>query len=82
MERGVSNHTDSKIFLYQKYLIQLHFTPVFWPQNNLCVKSHHENTNSKGVFIHSKPVLNIIFKDFLFTEINMTPIWYKEFNKY
>ena len=44
------------------------------------VNSQHLNTNLEGDFVIKKPVLNIRFKDFGYTKLNLTQIWYEEFN--
>jgi hypothetical protein len=38
------------------------------------VNSQHKNTNSKGDFVR-------LFKDFWYTKINPTQIWYDKFNQ-
>ena len=45
------------------------------------MNSQHWNTNSKSDLVKSeKLVLNDHFKDFWYTKINPTQIWYGEFN--
>ena len=41
------------------------------------MNSQQENTNLKGDFVLS--VLNTCFKDFWYTKIDLTQIWYDEF---
>ena len=43
------------------------------------MNSQHENTKSKRDFT-LKPVLNVNFKDFWYTKIDLTQIWYDKFN--
>ena len=43
------------------------------------VNSQHEETSSKDC-LNKKTGLNILFKNFRYTKINMNPIWHGEFN--
>ena len=44
------------------------------------MNSQHKNKNSKGDFV-LKPFLNVRFIDFWYAKINLTQIWYDEFNQ-
>ena len=47
-----------------------HFTPAF----------DSSRTQIKKLICTRKPVLNVRFKDFWFTKLNLTQIWYEELN--
>jgi hypothetical protein len=62
--------------VYQKALIRTFLTRL---HNNLCEFTALE-FKFNILFCTQKPVLNIRFKDFWYTKINLTQIWYDEFN--
>jgi hypothetical protein len=65
-------------FVYQKALIRT-FKPAFLLQSNVCEFTAREH-KVKRLFCTQNPVLNVCFKDFWYTKINLTKIWYDEFN--
>ena len=69
------------IFAYDiRKLYYEHFTPAFWVQNNLFEFTNREH-KFKRWFYTQKSVWNVRFKDFLNTKINLSQIWYDEFNQ-
>ena len=50
--------------------------------NNLCKFKKLEQNFKKWFCTYSKLVLNVRFKDFWYAKINLTQIWYDEFNEY
>ena len=56
-----------------------HFTSAFWLQNNLWEYPALDH-KFKIWFCTQKLVLNVHFKDFWYTKINLTQIWQDEFN--
>ena len=62
-------------FVYQKALIRTFHISVL----TICTITAIENEFRKG-FCTQKPVLNVCFKDFWYTKINPTQIWYDKFN--
>ena len=62
---------STNIFVYQKALMQIHFTQAFCLQNNLCEFSAQEH-KSKRWFCTQKPDWNIRFKDFWYTKKNLS----------
>ena len=55
------------------------YQKAFWLHNNLCESTAQEH-NFKRWFCTQKFDWNIRFRDFWYTEINPTQIWYDKFN--
>jgi hypothetical protein len=69
---------NKKHFVYQKALIRT-FNTNFLTTQDLCESTALEH-KFKRRFLTQNPVLNVNFKDFWYTKINPTQIWYDKFN--
>ena len=70
-------NSQRKMFVYQKSLLRI-FHTGFWLQNNLCEFTAAGHKFKRWFVLD----LKVRFKDFWFTEINLTQIWHAEFNKW
>ena len=72
--RGWCNLIEKHSFFYQKSLL-LTFDISCLLQNNFC-EFTTQTLKFKGLFGIENSVLNAAFKDFRFTDINQTQMWY------
>ena len=74
------NENSFKNFLYIPESFNTNSSHQLLDYKITFVNSQYEKRNSKGDFVLKKPVRNVRFKDFWYTKINLTQIFYDEFN--